>query len=412
MNSAIVATGSELISGLVQESNSKFLAENLSSFGIKVNNIYICGDDKENIKKTIKTAAKNADLIFITGGLGPTKDDQSKEAFAEAFDLKLKYVKEIEDKLKNFFCRHNSKMTSNNLSQAYIPQGAEIINNEKGTAPALKVKLQAKIFYLLPGVPAELKYVFKNKISADLEELNDQKIIVKEFNFIGIGESTLAYQIEALDLADEIEVSYQAGKAEVKLRLKIKGDLGNNKFKKKNIIENAVRNIEDQLGDYIYSKDNKDILDLLYSALIENKLTISTAESFTGGLLAERLTEKAGSSNYFRGSIIAYNPEMKKKLLNVDLNIINNFGVVSKECVLAMAKNCAEIFNTEIAIATTGAAGPADHNGKKAGIMHLAIFLNGQLLHFRLDKNYGRSLNRFYASQIAFFELLKLIEKI
>lgn len=411
MNAAIIATGSELISGLVQDSNSKFLAENLSSYGIKVNNIYICGDEKENIKETIKTAEKNAELIFITGGLGPTKDDQSKEAFAEAFNLKLNYVKEIEDKLKDFFCNHNSKMTSNNLSQAYIPQGAEIINNEKGTAPALKIKLKDKIFYLLPGVPPELKYIFNNKIADDLEKLNDQKIIIKEFNFIGIGESTLADKIENLDFAEEIEVSYQAGKAEVKLRLKINGDLDRNKIKKLNFLEQAERKIEVELGDYIYSKDNKDILDMLYSALIKNELTISTAESFTGGLLAERLTEKAGSSNYFRGAVIAYNSEIKKQLLNVEQQIIAEHGVVSKECVLAMAENCAEIFNSEIAVATTGAAGPDGHNGKKAGIMHLAIYFKGQLKHFKLEKNYGRSLNRFYASQIAFFELLKLIKK-
>ena len=181
MKAAIVATGSELISGLVQDSNSKFLAKNLNDLGFQLENIFICGDEKDNIKNTILKAAENSDLVFITGGLGPTKDDQTKEAFAEAMDLELIYSKEIENKLKNIFCNHQSNMTSNNLSQAYFPAGAEIIDNNRGTAPALKVETKNKRFYLLPGVPSELKYLFKKKIELELLNMTKNKILVKEF---------------------------------------------------------------------------------------------------------------------------------------------------------------------------------------------------------------------------------------
>lgn len=409
MNAAIVATGSELISGLVQDSNSKFLAENLSSYGFDVKNIYICGDDKKNIKDTIKSAENNADIIFITGGLGPTKDDQSKEAFAEAFNLDLIYSEEIEDKLKDFFCRHKSTMTTNNLSQAYIPRGAEIIKNKRGTAPALKIEVGNKIFYLLPGVPDELKYIFKTEIAKDLKEITEKDILISEFNFIGIGESTLADQISNLNFDPKLEISYQAGRAEVKLRLKISGNSEKENENHK-ILLAAESEIEENLGDYIYSRGSKGILDILYSTLVNNNLTISTAESFTAGLLAERLTEKAGSSKYFKGSIIAYNNEVKKKLLKIDKKIIDNYGVVSKECAAAMAKNSAEIFDSDLAIAATGVAGPEAHAGKDAGTMYLAIYYRGQLRDLKLQKNYGRNLNRFYASQIAFFELIKLIK--
>ncbi|MFP4371002.1 MAG: competence/damage-inducible protein A [Halanaerobium sp.] len=411
MKTAIVATGSELIRGLVQDSNSKFLAENLNNLGFENKNILVCGDEKEDIKINILSAAQRADLIFITGGLGPTKDDLTKDAFAEAFDLKLFYSEEIENKLKNIFCNHHSKMTSNNLSQAYLPAGAEIIDNEKGTAPALKIKLQDKFFYLLPGVPSELKYLFNEKIISDLKKLTKNKILIKEFNFIGIGESTLASKIEAMDLNPALETSYQAGKAEVKLRIKIKQDAEIEAGEKKKIIKEAKNQIKKEFKDFIYGENQQTILDKVHKKLISKNLSIATAESFTGGLIAERLTKKAGSSQYFLGSIVAYNQKIKKELLNIEQEILTKYGVVSRECVKAMAENAAAIFNSKIAVATTGAAGPEKHDGKSAGTMFVSLFYQGQIKIFKIEKNYGRELNRFYASQIALFEIYKLINE-
>ena len=411
MKTAIVATGSELISGLVQDSNSKFLAENLSNLGFQPENIFICGDEKENIKKTIFYASQNADLIFITGGLGPTKDDLTKEAFAEAVDLKLIYSAEIEKKLENIFCNHNSNMSSNNLSQAYLPEGAEIIDNEKGTAPALKVKKAEKCYYLLPGVPAELKYLFNNKILSELSQISENSLLIKEFNFIGIGESTLASNIEELKLNPNLKISYQAGKAEVKLRLKIDENCQLEAEKKKNIIKQAAAEIRSDFADFIYGEDQQSITDKVHELLISKKLTIATAESFTGGLIAERLSSLAGSSQYFLGSIVAYNEAVKKKLLKVDPQIIADSGTVSSKCVKAMAENAAEIFDSDIAAAATGAAGPEPHSGKSAGTMFVALNYQKETKVFKLQKNYGREMNRYYASQIVLFEIYKLIKE-
>lgn len=411
MKTAIIATGSELIEGLVQDSNSKFIAENLSKLGFENKKICICDDKKEDIKNTIIKVSENVDLIFITGGLGPTKDDQTKEAFAEALNLELVYAKEIEDDLKEIFCNPNSKMTSNNLSQAYLPLGAEFIKNQKGTAPALKVKSQNKIFYLLPGVPSELKYFFNNIILTDLKKMTKNKYIIKEFNFIGIGESKLAAEIEKLDLNSAIKISYQAGKAEVKLRLKIDQINQKEDLEKKEIINKAAAIIKEKFIDFIYGEDQQGILDKVHNLLISKNLSISTAESFTGGLIAERLTKKAGSSQYFLGSVVAYNKKIKKELLNVDQDILEKYGVVSRECVNQMVKNSANIFSSDIAAATTGAAGPTGHNGRSAGTMFIAIFFRGEIKTFKIQKNYGREMNRFYASQIVLFELYKLIKE-
>lgn len=410
MEAVIIATGSELTTGLVQDSNSKFLANNLSSLGYNVKNIYICNDQKADIKDTVLKAKDRANLIFITGGLGPTKDDLTKEAFAEALNLELKYSKEIENKLKGFFCNHNSKMTTNNLSQAYVPEGGEVIVNEKGTAPALKVVVAEKIFYLLPGVPNELKYIFENKIQQELKNSSINNALIKEFNFIGIGESTLAAEIDDLNLNSNLQISYQAGKAEVKLRLRIDSDKNNFK-EKKNILSNSAAIIREKFAENLYGEDQKDIIDKLHSLLIKNKLKISTAESFTGGLIAERLTRKAGSSNFFWGSIVAYNEKIKKRVLNVNPDILKKYGVVSKECSEEMAKKAVDLFGTDISISTTGAAGPDSHNGKQAGTMFVTINYHNRLKTFRLEKNYGRELNRYYASQFILFECYKLIKK-
>jgi len=411
LKSTIVATGSELISGLVQDSNSKFLAKHLNDLGFQLENILICGDEKDNIRNTILKAAENSELVFITGGLGPTKDDQTKEAFAEAVDLELVYSKEIENKLKNIFCNHQSDLNSNNLSQAYFPAGAKIIDNERGTAPGLRVETQNKIFYLLPGVPSELKYIFKNKVEPELVNMSKNKILVKEFNFIGIGESTLASKIEALNFDTNLEISYQAGRAEVKLRLKIDDSKIDNQQQKIEIINKAAAKIKDKFNDYIYGEGQKGILDKVHSLLISKKNTVSTAESFTGGLIAERLTEKGGSSQYFSGSIVAYNKKIKENLLNIDQEFLRKYGVVSKECVVKMVENAAKIFETDIAVATTGAAGPSAHNGQTAGTMYLALNYKGETKSFKILKNYGRKMNRFYASQIALFEIYKLLKE-
>jgi nicotinamide-nucleotide amidase len=411
LRTAIVATGSELISGLVQDSNSKFLAKNLNDLGFKIENICVCGDEKEKIKQTIEKAAKNADLIFITGGLGPTKDDQTKEAFAEAMNLELHYSEEIENRLKDIFCNYQSDMTSNNLSQAYFPTGAEIIENNRGTAPALKIEIDNKRFYLLPGVPSELKYLFKNKIKSQLVNLTKNSLLIKEFNFIGIGESTLAAEIEKLELNSALEISYQAGRAEVKLRLKIDSSKINDQNLKREIINEASKKIKSNFENHIYGEDGEDILSKVHKILISKNLSIATAESFTGGLIAERLTEKGGSSQYFWGSIVAYNKKIKENLLNIDSEFLKKYGVVSEECAIKMAENAAEIFKTDFVLASTGAAGPSAHNGKNAGTMYLALYYQGEIKTFKILKNYGRKMNRFYTSQIALLEIYKLIRE-
>lgn len=407
MKTAIVATGSELIRGFVQDINSRFLARNLTELGFENQNIFICGDQKETIKESILRAAKIADLIFITGGLGPTKDDQTKNAFAEALDLELEYSTKIEKNLTKIF--KSSNLNQNNLSQAYIPQGSKVINNNFGTAPALKLKNKNNCFYLLPGVPSELKYLFREKIISDLKSLSQNKFLVKELNFIGIGEANLAAKVENLALNPALEISYQAGQAEVKLRIKV-NSASQKSFKQKNEIVNKARNkLKKEFSCFIYGEDNESLEAKIKKILIKKKLKVATAESFTGGLLAKRLTKLPGSSEYFLGSIVAYNQEIKEKLLKLKQSFLKKYGVVSQECVEAMAVSAANIFSSDLALASSGAAGPAAHADQKAGIMFISIFYQGQSKTFKIEKNYGRAANTFYASQIALFELYKLI---
>ncbi|ADQ14707.1 CinA family nicotinamide mononucleotide deamidase-related protein [Halanaerobium hydrogeniformans] len=410
MNTAIIATGSELLAGLVKDSNSKFLAENLRELGFTVTGIYLSSDKKEDIIRTIKFASENAELIFITGGLGPTEDDLSRDALAEALDRELIYSEEIARSLKDFFARHDYKMTENNFRQAYLPKDAKIIKNNNGTAPALKIFDNQTRFYLLPGVPREMVAIFNNSIKKELEKLSKNKIIYREYNFIGIGESTLEDKFNQIKIDSQIEKSYQATKGEVKLRLKVLLSDSMDREKTETMLDNAEQKLVKHLGEYLYSKDDKDILEIFVEKIKNSRLTIASAESFTGGLFAKRLSDKAGSSQFFKGSIVAYTKEAKINLLNLDPQIIKKYGMISKECVTAMAKNTAEIFKSDIAIAFSGVAGPGSMEDKMPGTMHIAIKYNDEIKTIELNKNYGRSLNRYYATQIAFFETIKLLK--
>lgn len=409
MNTAIIATGSELLSGYIIDSNSKFIAENLRELGFTVRGIYLSDDNKDDIIRMINTASENADIIIITGGLGPTEDDLSRNALAEALNKKLIYSEEIENKLKNFFSERSYEMTDNNLRQAYLPEGAETINNENGTAPALKISHNGKLYYLLPGVPREMKAIFNKYIQAELIDLSDKKIIYREYNFIGIGESSLENRIKGLNFDERLDISYQAAKGRVKMRLKSTTERAA-ESELENILLEADKIVEEHLEEFLLSRDNREILDVFYDEITKSGLSISTAESFTGGLIAERLTQKEGSSAFFKGSIVAYNNLIKTEVLNLDKKIIEKHGAVSRECVEAMAVNAARIFKSDIAVAASGAAGPGSMENKKAGTMHLAVKFKGEIKHLKLDKNYGRDLNRFYASQTALFEVIKLLK--
>ncbi len=409
MDTAIIATGSELLSGHVIDSNSKFIAENLRELGYRVRGIYLSDDRKDDIIRMINTASENADIIIITGGLGPTEDDLSRNALAEALNKKLIYSKKIEKKLKDFFAERSYEMTENNLRQAYVPEGAETINNDNGTAPALKISENGKLYYLLPGVPREMKAIFNKYIISDLLDLSDKKIFYREYNFIGIGESSLENRVKELDFDDRLAISYQAAKGQVKMRLKSTTERAEEN-QIENILLEADKIMVENFNEFLISSDSREILDVFFDEITKSGLSISTAESFTGGLIAERLTQKEGSSKYFRGSIIAYNNQIKTEVLNVDQETIKKHGAVSRECVEAMAVNTADIFKSDIAAAASGAAGPGSLEGKKAGTMHLAVKFKDIIKHIELHKNYGRDLNRFYASQIILFEIIKLLK--
>ncbi|RCW51516.1 MULTISPECIES: competence/damage-inducible protein A [unclassified Halanaerobium] len=404
MDVSIIVTGSEILYGKVQDTNSKFLAQKLTDIGLNIKNIIVCSDEKSDIKEKLNFAAKNTDLIFITGGLGPTKDDLTRDALAEAADLKLKFSDRLAERLHSFFENSSSKMTKNNLKQAYLPENAEAVLNDNGTAPGIKLNHNNKTFYLMPGVPSEMRSMFLEQIYPDLKKINNNSIFFKEYNFIGIGESTLADKIEKLTIPENAVLSYQAGRGEVKLRLKVENDDA------ESTIEFFDNLISTKFTDYFYGTGDMSLLEIFCDRLKKSGLTIATAESFTGGLLGKRLTELEGSSAYFKGGIIAYSSKAKKNILKINPNILEKYGAVSHETALAMAGNIADIFAADIGVSTTGVAGPDSMEGKKAGTMFVGIKYFSRLFSFKLNKNYNRKLNRWYATQIILFKIMKLLE--
>ncbi|MGM0601710.1 MAG: competence/damage-inducible protein A [Bacillota bacterium] len=406
MDVSIIVTGSEILYGKVQDTNSTFLAQKLTDIGLKIKNIIVCSDEKADIKEKIKFAIKSSDLIFITGGLGPTEDDLTKDALAEAVNINLEFSDRLAERLYSFFKKSSSKMTENNLRQAYLPENAEPILNNNGTAPGVKLNHNDKTFYLMPGVPSEMKSMFLKQIYPELKKTNNNNIFFKEYNFIGIGESTLADKIEKLTIPENAVISYQAGRGEVKLRLKVEAEDDDIT----NTVEFFDNLISTHFTDYFYGSGDSTLLEVFCDRLKKSGLTISTAESFTGGLLSKRLTDLKGSSAYFKGGIVAYSSEAKKTVLKINPSILERYGAVSHETALSMADNIADIFAADIGVSTTGAAGPGSLEGRKAGTMFIGIKFFSQLLSFKLNKNYNRKLNRWYTSQIVLFKLNQLLK--
>ncbi len=405
MDVSIIVTGSEILYGKVQDTNSNFLAQKLTDIGLNIKNIIVCSDEKSDIKEKLKFAAETTDLIFVTGGLGPTEDDLTKNAMAEAAGIKLEFSDILAERLHSFFENSSSKMTENNLRQAYLPKNAEAVLNNNGTAPGIKLNHNNKTFYLMPGVPSEMRSMFLEQIYPELKNTNNNSIFFKEYNFIGIGESTLADKIEKLNIPENAVLSYQAGRGEVKLRLKVKND--DNAESTIDFFDNLIST---KFTDYFYGTGDMSLLEIFCDRLKKSDLTISTAESFTGGLLGKRLTELEGSSAYFKGGIIAYSSEAKKNVLKINANILEKYGAVSHETALAMANNITDIFASDIGVSTTGAAGPGSLEGKNAGTMFVGIKFFSQLFSFKLNKNYNRKLNRWYATQIILLKIMKMLE--
>ena len=360
MKKAVLITiGDEILSGNTIDTNSNFIATQLKNIGFKVVQIFTISDEIETIKKNLKSAFELGNLVITTGGLGPTKDDKTKKAFAEFFNDSLVSDTETLEHLRQLLIkRKREHLFDINLPQADILSKSKVFQNHNGTAPSLMVEENGKIAICLPGVPYEVKPLIKNQIIPFLQEKFEQNFIVSRIiSVVNFPESLLSETIETWELAlpSTISLSYLPIANRVKLRLTA---TGKNEEILNQQLDEEITKLKPLIQENIISENGDSIEEILHDLLISKNLTISTAESCTGGELSHLITSVSGSSNYFLGGICTYQTQKKSEILGVSEDLIKEKTVVSEEVAQAMSLGCQKLFKTDIALSTTGVAGP------------------------------------------------------
>ena len=375
----IIAVGTELLLGNTVNTDARDVSLLLSELGINVFFHTVVGDNPERLKQAVEIAKGRADIIITTGGLGPTYDDLTKQTLAEAFGKKLIFREDVAEKLRAYFEKrlHNMKMTDNNLQQAEFPEGCTILENEVGTAPGCAFESGGKHVIMLPGPPRECRSMLKTGVAPYLKKLSGSEIHSHNVHIFGMGESAVEDKLRGLmeGLSNPTLAPY-AKTGEVMLRLTaMAGSLG----EAEKLMAPVLAQVRETLGDIIYGIDTDSLENTVFMLLAERGLTLATAESCTGGLLAKRLTDIPGSSQVFLGGVVAYSIESKTALLGVDPGLIHEKGAVSREVALAMADGAREKFRADIGIGITGIAGPGgDGSDNEPGTIYVALTTKDQ----------------------------------
>ena len=376
MKAAIVTIGDEILIGQITDTNSGFIAKSLDKIGIEVHEMISISDNKQDILNTFATLQNKVDLVIITGGLGPTKDDITKHTFCEYFEDKLvvneSVLAHVTQMIEGFYKR---PITQLNKDQALVPSKCVVLHNQMGTAPGMWMKKENTVFISLPGVPYEMKHLVENVVIPKLvKEYERPYIIHKTILTYGEGESKLAERIESWEnnLPQFIKLAYLPNPGRVRLRLSARGT---DKATLEKAIDENVTSLTEIIGDVIVGFDDDETIEVVVGRLLkQHQKTIATAESCTGGKIAEVLTSVAGASSYFKGSIVCYATEVKINLLGIDETLINQHSVVSAEGVKEMALDVKKIMKTDYAIATTGNAGPSKGDSKaEIGTVFIAV---------------------------------------
>lgn len=385
-NAVLITIGDEILSGNTVDTNSNFIATELKNIGIKVVQIFTISDEIEIIKNTLESAFELGDLVITTGGLGPTRDDKTKKALAEFFDDEIALDEVTFEHLKGYMERRGRiEILERNREQAFVPTKSTVFQNHYGTAPCMMIEQNGKLSFSLPGVPYEVKPLIKDQIIPYLKDkFNLNYISTRIVSVVGIPESILADQIEDWELAlpENLALSYLPVGTRVKLRLTA---TGTDDEVLQNQLEHEIQKLFPIIGENIIATSEDKIEKILSEILNEKDLTISTAESCTGGYLAQMLTSNPGSSKYFIGGVVAYATQKKTDILHVSEGTIERFTVVSREVSREMADGCQSLFKSDISLSTTGVAGPGKgEDGKEVGLVYYTINVNNQSETFKL----------------------------
>lgn len=368
----ILAVGTELLMGQTANTNAQYISERLPDVGIGVYYHSVVGDNPQRLKDVLNLALSRSDIVIMTGGLGPTKDDLTKETVAAVMNRRLIRDQETIDKLRSFFERFNRPMTENNLKQADMPEGSIIIRNNNGTAPGCIMEEHDKIVIMLPGPPSEMKPMFEETVIPFLEKRSEFRIVSRFLRVFGIGESAMEDLIK--DLIENqsnptIAPYVKEGEVTIRITARYPKDGAH-----EDIISPVEKEIRKRLGLKVYSSENKGLDETVAKMLLQSGTTIAIAESCTGGLISARLTEVQGISRVFNRGIISYGNESKVESLNVKPETLTRFGAVSRETATEMAEGVRVLSGTDLGLSVTGIAGPDGGSIEKPlGLVYVAL---------------------------------------
>ncbi|SDH00098.1 competence/damage-inducible protein cinA [Alteribacillus persepolensis] len=373
MNAEVIAVGSELLLGQIANTNGQFLSQQLAGVGFNVYRHTVVGDNWERMRTAFEEASERADVVFVTGGLGPTQDDLTKEVIAELTEKPLQYHEETLNNIKQFFAKRKRPMSANNKKQAHCTEGSHVFYNGAGLACGMADVYKETMFILLPGPPRELKYMYEHEVQPYLAKKMPQDAVVlsRVLRFFHIGESRL--EKELIDLIynqSNPTIAPLASEGEVTIRLTAKAQTAT---EANHMLDKTETLITDKVGHYLYGKEKDTLPVQVVKAFTNDKKTLAAAESLTGGWFGKHIVDVPGASAVFEGSLTAYSSSAKIKLLNISSQLIDQYGTVSKECAEAMAEKARQQYQTDVGISFTGAAGPEALEGKEPGTVWIGI---------------------------------------
>ena len=411
MRSAILSVGTELLFGQITNTNSIFLSQQLNYLGIDVMYHYTVGDNPKRLAEMIKQAFSDCDIIITSGGLGPTQDDLTKEIAAEVLHDELVLHEDILKGIEDYFQKIKRVMTENNKKQAYLPSRAVVFDNDAGTAPGFALEENGKIIICLPGPPREMTRMFEISVKPYLEAKSESVIFYKMLRTFGIGESMLETELqEWIDGQTDPTLATYAKEGEACLRITSKRSTLE---EAKAVVEDMINKVNQKIGQYVYSYDDEEYHQVVGKKLIGQNISLSSAESCTGGLFAQTMTEVPGISSVFDRGFVTYSNKAKMEELGVKTETLDKFGAVSEETAIEMAEGVKKVTGSRLCVSVTGIAGPDGGTEEKpVGLVYICAILDDRRVckEFKI-RNISRKWNRNYTVLCMLDIINKLIDK-
>lgn len=396
MKTAILSVGTEILFGQIVNTNTVYLSQQMNMLGFDVMYHYTVGDNPKRVEEMIDLAFQDCDLILTTGGLGPTQDDLTKEVACKALDDTLVMMDDVLEEITKYFKTLGREMTENNKKQAIMPSRATVFHNDAGTAPGFALEKDGKYIICMPGPPREMKRMFQKSVVPFLQSMIDGALYYRQIRFFGIGESMLETQL--LDLIDnqtDPTLATYAKEGECSLRIASKRAT---EEEAEHAVDEMLKKVKERVGHYIYSCDDEELAQVVADRLMEQGLTLSSAESCTGGMFASTMTDIPGISQCFDRGLVTYSNQAKMEELGVSAGTLEKFGAVSEETALEMVEGLKRVSGSDVCISVTGIAGPGGGSEEKpVGLVYIGFSYGDKKICKKIQmRNVNRSWNRHY----------------